>query len=72
MRTLDRAGNVDCSRARSDEQRFVTLGRWRGEVVVLVYTERLPDCRSLSLRKAEKYETRFYIAEAKRFQGQSC
>jgi len=57
------------TRERYDEQRFVTFGRWRGEVVVLVYTERLAGPHVISLRKAEKYETRYYIAEAKRFQG---
>jgi uncharacterized DUF497 family protein len=57
------------TRERYDEQRFVTFGRWRGEVVVLVYTEPPAGPHVISLRQAEKYETRYYIAEAKRFQG---
>ena len=57
------------TRERYDEQRFVTFGRWCGEIVVLVYTERPAGPHVISLRKAEKYETRYYIAEAKRFQG---
>ena len=39
------------------------------QVVVLVYTERRRGPHVISLRKAEKYEARYYIAEAKKFQG---
>ena len=56
-------------RERYHEQRFVTFGRLNSEVVVLVYTERRRGPHIISLRKTEKYETRYYIAEAKRFQG---
>jgi uncharacterized protein len=51
------------------EQRLVTFGTLRGEVVVLVYTERRRGPHVISLRRAEKYEARYYFAEAKRFQG---
>ena len=51
------------------EQRLVVFGRLNGLVVVLVYTERRRGPHIISLRKAEKYEARYYIAEAKNFQG---
>ena len=57
------------TRERYAEQRMVTFGRLRGEVVVLVYTERRRGLHVISLRRAEKYEARYYIAEAKEFQG---
>ena len=52
------------------EQRLVVFGRLSRQVVVLVYTERRRGPHIISLRKAEKYETRYYIAEAKTFQGE--
>ena len=52
------------------EQRLVTFGCLKGEVVVVVYTERREGPRIISLRKAEKYEARYYIAEAQRFQNE--
>jgi hypothetical protein len=58
-------------RARYREQRLVTFGRLEGEIVVLVHTERRSGPHVISLRKAEKYEARYYIAEAKRFHGES-
>lgn len=57
-------------RERYDEQRLVTFGRLNDQIVVLVYTERRKGPHVISLRKAEKYEARYYIAEAKKFQGQ--
>jgi hypothetical protein len=51
------------------EQRLVTFGRLNRRVVVLVYTERRRGPHVISLRKAEKYEARYYAAEAKKFQG---
>lgn len=59
------------TRQRYSEQRLVTFGRLSGQVVVVVYTERCGTPRIISLRKAEKYEARYYIAEAKRFQNQN-
>jgi uncharacterized protein len=53
------------------EQRLVTFGRLKGQIVVLVYAERRTGPHVISLRKAEKYEARYYIAEAAKFQGQS-
>jgi uncharacterized protein len=51
------------------EQRLVTFGRLNRQVVVLVYTERRRGPHIISLRKAEKYEARYYIEEAKNFRG---
>lgn len=53
------------------ELRLVTFGRLNRQVVVLVYTERRRGPDIISLRKAEKYEARYYIDEAKKFQGES-
>ncbi len=58
-------------RQRYDEQRLVTFGRLSRQVVVLVYTERRRGPHIISLRKAEKYEARYYVAEAKKFQGEA-
>ncbi len=56
-------------RQRYHEQRLVTFGRLNRQVVVLVYTERRKGPHVISLRRAEKYEARYYVAEAKKFQG---
>ena len=58
-------------RERYREQRLVTFGRLTGQIVVLVYSERRAGPHVISLRKAEKYEARYYIAEAEKFQGES-
>jgi len=47
------------------EKRLVTFGLIEDEVVVLVYTERRPGPHIISLRKAEKYEARYYFEIAK-------
>ena len=47
------------------ETRWVTFGMLRGEVVVLVHTGRGDDHQFISLRKAEPYETRYYVETAK-------
>jgi hypothetical protein len=48
------------------EKRMVTFGILNGAVVVLVHMERKNDMYVISLRKAEKYEARYYfeIAQA--------
>jgi uncharacterized protein len=53
------------------EKRMVTFGIMNGIVVVLVHTERKKNMHVISLRKAEKYETRYYfeIAQANSHQG---
>ena len=57
-------------RQHYNEQRLVAFGRLNRQVVVLVYTERRRGPHIISLRKAEKYEARYYVAEAKKFQGE--
>jgi hypothetical protein len=47
------------------EARQVCFGLLTGEVVVMVYTERLKGPRVISLRKAEKHEARYYRQVAK-------
>jgi hypothetical protein len=44
---------------------WVTFGLLRGEVVVLVHTELGDDDHYISLRRAEPYETRYYIETVK-------
>jgi len=46
------------------ETRWVTFGMFRGEIVVLVHTERGDDDHYISLRRAEPYEARYYIETA--------
>ena len=47
------------------EKRLVTFGLLNGEVVVLVHTDREDEMHVISLRKAEKYEARYYFETAK-------
>jgi len=42
------------------EERFITLGMFAGEVVVIAHTERGENVRIISMRKATKYEQRLY------------
>jgi len=51
-------------RERYGEKRLVTFGLLNGEVVVLVHTERDDDIHIISLRRAEKYEARYYLKTA--------
>jgi uncharacterized DUF497 family protein len=45
------------------EQHLVTLGVLNGVVVSMTYTERKDDMRIISIRKALKHETRFYLSQ---------
>ena len=47
------------------ETRFVCFGLLAGEMVVMVYTERPKGPQVISLRRAEKHETRYYRQVAK-------
>jgi len=47
------------------EKRLVTFGLLQGAVAVLVHTERRTGSHIISLRKAEKHETRYYFEIAK-------
>jgi len=51
-------------RERYGEKRLVTFGLLNGEAVVLVHTERDDDIHIISLRRAEKYEARYYFKTA--------
>jgi uncharacterized protein len=53
------------------EKRLVTFGLLKGDVVVLVYTERGDTPHIISLRKAEKYEARYYFETAKDYFSQT-
>jgi uncharacterized protein len=53
------------TRQNYGEARFVCFGLLGREVVVMVYTERSSGAHIISLRKAEKHETRYYSQIAK-------
>lgn len=44
------------------EQRYLTLGLLEDVVVSVTHTERLDSIRIISIRKATRYETRFYFS----------
>jgi uncharacterized DUF497 family protein len=44
------------------EQRFITLGMLRGELVVIATTETDEEIRLISMRKAERHEEEIYYA----------
>ena len=46
---------------------MVTFGILNGEVVVLVHMDRKNDMHVISLRKAEKYEARYYFKVAQEY-----
>lgn len=52
------------------EARLVCFGMLTGEIVVLVYTERLHSTHIISLRKAEKHEARYYHQIAQEYFSQ--
>ena len=52
-------------RAAYGEKRLVTFGLLEGDAVVMVHTERRAGPHIISLRKAEKHETRYYFKIAK-------
>ena len=43
----------------------MAFGLLKGEIVVMVYTERRAGPHIISLRRAEKHEARYYIKVAK-------
>jgi uncharacterized DUF497 family protein len=53
-------------RERYGEARYVTFGMLHAEVVV-VYTEQRGDIHVISLRRAAKYETHYYLETAKAY-----
>jgi uncharacterized protein len=55
------------TRKQYGEKRMVTFGLLNGEVVVLVHIDREDDLHVISLRKAEKYEARYYFETAEEY-----
>ena len=49
------------SRVDYGEQRWVTLGLWKENVVVIVHTETVDEIRIISMREAEKSEQRLFF-----------
>jgi uncharacterized DUF497 family protein len=49
----------------------VAFGLLKGDVVVLVYTDRDDTPHIISLRKAENYEARYYFETAKDYFSQT-
>ena len=47
------------------EKRLVTFGILKGDLVVMVHTERRAGSRIISLRRAEKHEARYYLKISK-------
>ena len=47
------------------EKRLVTFGILKGDLVVMVHTERRASSRIISLRRAEKHEARYYFKISK-------
>ena len=54
---------VEDTREDYDETRYVALGLLEGVVVSLVYAERNDQVRLISIRKALKHETRFFLSQ---------
>jgi uncharacterized protein len=49
------------------EKRLATFGILNGDVVVLVHADRENNMHVISLRKAEKYEARYYFEVAQEY-----
>jgi uncharacterized DUF497 family protein len=45
------------------ERRFLTLGLLHDQIVSVTHTERHDDIRIISIRKATKYEARFFFSQ---------
>jgi hypothetical protein len=54
-------------RHRYGEPRWVTWGFLRGEIVVLVHTDRDGDMHIISLRRADRHEARYYSEASAKF-----
>lgn len=55
------------TRENYGEKRMVTFGIMNGEIVVLVHMHRNDDMQVISLRRAEKYEARYYFKTAEEY-----
>ena len=58
----DRTVTFEDRRFAYDEQRFVTLGVLRGDVVVIATAETDEEIRLISMRKAERNEQEIYYS----------
>ena len=58
----DRTVTFEDRRFAYDEQRFITLGMLRGEVVVIATAETDEEIRLISMRKAERNEQEIYYS----------
>lgn len=47
------------------EQRLISLGVLHGEVVVLVWVDRMEEPHFISCRRAEKYEQKLYYSQTR-------
>jgi len=54
---------VEDTREDYREPRYVALGLLQGVVVSVAYTERRDEVRIISIRKALKYEARFFFSQ---------
>jgi uncharacterized protein len=59
----DHVVTAEDTRLPYGEQRLVTLGLLNGVVVSMTYTERKEDMRIISIRKALRHETHFYLSQ---------
>ncbi len=55
------------TRENYGEKRMVTFGIMNGEIVVVVHMDRNLDMHVISLRRAEKYEARYYFKTAEEY-----
>lgn len=58
----DRTVTFEDRRFAYEEQRFITLGMLRGEVVVIATAETDEEIRLISMRKAERNEQEIYYS----------
>lgn len=58
----DRTVTFEDQRFDYGEQRFVTLGLLRGDVVVIATAETEEEIRLISMRKAERHEQEIYFS----------
>lgn len=59
----DRTVTFEDRRFDYGEQRFVTLGVLRGDVVVIATAETEDEIRLISMRKAERHEQKIYFSQ---------
>jgi uncharacterized DUF497 family protein len=54
---------IEDNRFNYGEQRFIALGLLKGQIIVVVYTERNDIIRIISARKATKNEQQIYFSK---------